>query len=302
MPMFKHLYPTAPFDFTKMLHRPLSRPARGIIVDLEKNAYSRCIRLEKRTCPVTVVSKGTVDEPMLEVSFPDDLFVSEQELVVETMQRMFDVDANLEGFYRVVGRDSVWLPLLHRLHGLRPIHDADLFESMVKVIVGQQLNVKFAATLVERLIDLTGETVTWSGNSVPVFPSAVTVADLSYEQLRKLSFSQRKAEYVIDFARVVAEDQIALTNLWAMSEKEIYDVLLPIRGIGRWTIECLILFGLGRRDVMPAADIGVQNAIQKLYGCTERPNEERVRQIAEDWKPWRSYAAYYLWQSLIASS
>lgn len=188
---------------------------------------------------------------------------------------------------------------MERFRGLRPILDADSFESMVKVIIGQQLNVRFAATLTERLVDLGGETVEWNGLVLPVFPSAEQVARWSYDELQGRSFSRRKAEYVIDFARSVVDRRTDLDALWTMTAGEICERLTSLRGIGRWTVECFLLFGMGRPDVLPAADIGVQNAVQRLYGMERRPAEDDVRRMAEPWAPWRSYATYYLWHSLI---
>ncbi|MCL6446113.1 MAG: DNA-3-methyladenine glycosylase, partial [Alicyclobacillus sp.] len=210
-------------------------------------------------------------------------------------------DLDLKQFYGQMSSDPVWKPLLRQLHGLRPIQDPDPFESMIRTIIGQQLNTKFAATLVERLINLGAEQVPWRQDALPVFPSPERIAALTYEDLRSRSFSQRKAEYVIDFARAVVDGRIDLDTLWTAPDEAVFAALTPLRGIGRWTVECFLLSGLGRPDLLPAADIGIQNAVQRLYGLADRPNESAIRQLAEPWAPWRSYATYYLWQSLIAT-
>jgi DNA-3-methyladenine glycosylase II len=297
--MFERLYPTAPFDFQKMLLRPLSRPNKTTVIDTETLSYTTVIRLKTRAIPITVTGEGTVDDPIITITYPDDLSEPERSAVRERVQFMFATGFDLTPLYDRWPEDPVWASLIQRQNGLRPIHDGDLFESMIKVIIGQQVNVKFAATLVNRLVDLGGETVEWNFRLLPIFPSPERVASWSYEQLGALSFSQRKAEYVIDFARAVVNGKIELDGLWKMTDMEIYETLTPLRGIGRWTVECFLLFGMGRPDVLPAADIGVQQAVQKLYGLSHRPGEEKVRRWAEAWAPWRSYATYYLWQSLI---
>ncbi|WDL96725.1 DNA-3-methyladenine glycosylase family protein [Alicyclobacillus sp. ALC3] len=294
---------TPPFDFRQMLRRPMSRPSKVTVIDPDTPSYTRVIRLRTRAVPVTVMGKeGTAGDPTLRLEMPDGLSSGERVEVRERVGRIFSTDMPVQGFYSHMRRYSEWSGLIERLHGLRPIQDADLFESVIKVIIGQQLNVEFAATLVERLVDFGGETVEWNSRLLPVFPSVERVAGWSYDDLRTLSFSQRKAEYVIDFARAVIDARIDLEGLRDMSDGEIAEVLMSLRGIGRWTVECFLLFGMGRRDLMPAADIGVQNAVQKLYGMERRPKEEEIRQIAEPWAPWRSYATYYLWQSLIPVS
>jgi DNA-3-methyladenine glycosylase II len=281
------------------LKRPLSRPSKVAVINPVSASYTRTLRVNARAVQITVTSAGTVEQPALNLTYPDDLTQDERSLVGKCVQRIFSTEVNVNDFYVRMSRSPEWSKLIEQLYGLRPIQDADLFESMVKIIIGQQLNVRFAATLVERLVDFSGEVVNWNGTSFLVFPSVEQVACWSYSDLRALSFSQRKAEYVIDFARAVVAGQVNLDELWDMRDDEIYDVLMPLRGIGRWTVECFLLFGMGRLDVMPAADIGIQNALQQLYGMAQRPKEEEVRQLAEPWTPWRSYATYYLWQSLI---
>ncbi len=295
----EELIPVAPFDFPQMLRRPLSRPSKVTVIDFDGASYTRAISLSTRVVPVTVVGRGTVDNPVLRLIYPADVSNKERSEVRARVSRMFSANANMRDFYSMMNIQPEWDGLIKQLYGLRPIQDNDLFESMVKVIIGQQLNVKFAATLVERLVDLGGESVEWADISLPIFPSPEQVAGWSYNDLQGLSFSQRKAEYVIDFARAVVDGRVHLGGLRDLADEEIYDALMPLRGIGRWTVECFLLFGMGRPDVMPAADIGVQNAVQRLYGMAERPKEEEVRRLAELWEPWRSYATYYLWQSLI---
>lgn len=294
-----YLIPTSPFDFSKMLQRPLSRPSKLTVIDPETASYTSALRLTTGVIPITVSSTGTVDAPELCLTFPDDVSKEERGEIQERVQRMFATPVNLNDFYEDIAALPKWSELIERFYGLRPIQDANLFEAMVKVIIGQQLNVQFAATLVERLVDEGGEIIDWNGTALPVFPSPGEVASWSYERLRQRSFSQRKAEYIIDFARAVCDGSVQLESLWQMSDGQIYETLMPLRGIGRWTVECFLLFGMGRPDVMPAADIGVQNAVRRVYGMEQRPNTEEMRQLAEPWAPWRSYATYYLWQSLI---
>lgn len=297
--MMESLIPIAPFNFPLMLNRPLSRPSKLVVIEPSTLTYTRALRLSTRVVGITVTNAGTVEHPTLNLAYPDDLSEAEKSQLRKQATEMFSITRPLPDFYNAMEKEKGWRPLLQQFYGLRPIQDVDLFEAMVKVIIGQQLNVKFAATLVERLIELGDNKVLWNGLELPVFPSADQVATWSYEQLRNLSFSQRKAEYVIDFARAIVNKEIDLETLCTLNDDEIYAKLMPIRGIGRWTVECFLLFGMGREDIMPAADIGIQNALQQTHNLTVRPREDDVRQITASWAPWRSYAAYYLWQSLI---
>ncbi len=291
--------PLAPYDFMKMLQRPLSRSSKILVVDKSSKSYTRAIRLQTRPIPVEVIWTGTVEKPKMLVHLPDDVTDDEQEECLRIIRFMLSTTTDISEFVDRFYRDSVWKPIIEQFYGLRFILDANLFESMVKVIIGQQLNVQFAATLVERLVERAGETVEWKGYQLPVFPSATQVANWSYEQLRELSFSQRKAEYVIDFARAIVNGEVNLDLLQELSDDEIEHILTRFRGIGRWTVECFLLFGMGRPDVFPAADIGVQNALKQIYRLEYRPGESQVREMAAAWSPWRSYTTYYLWNSLI---
>lgn len=291
--------PTGPFDFGTMLKRPLSRPSKVAVIDPETSSYTKALRINRRVIPVTVRGGGTVDQPLLLLDYPGDGMIEEGSEIRNRIQQMFSTHVQVTEFYATVSSDPAWMPLLNALFGLRPMRDADLFESMVRIIIGQQLNVQFAAALVERLIDMGESFVAWGDGLLPVFPSPEQIARLTYAQLRERSFSQRKAEYVIDFARIVADGKMDLETLRGMPDEQVHEQLISFRGIGRWTVECFLLFGLGRQDIMPATDIGVQNALQKLYGMEYRPKDEEVRNMAEAWKPFRSLATYYLWQSLI---
>lgn len=297
--MIRHLKPTAPFSFAEMLRRPLSRLSCINVIDPAIPSYTRAIDCQTRVIPVTIVSSGTVEAPVLSVRMPEDTSVDEQAILLDIVGHMFSVHVDIRDFYRIVSEDRIFAQLTQAHYGLRPIQDANLFESMVKVIIGQQLNVQFAATLVARFIDHGAKTINWEGMTLPTFPSPAQVASFSYSELRTLSFSQRKAEYVIDFARAIVDGKVNLEELATLPDDEIYKQLTVFRGIGRWTVECFLLFGLGRQDVFPAADIGVLNAVKRVYDMDERPTEEEMRRIAQHWQPWRSYATYYLWQSLM---
>src|SRR5690606_31611885 len=153
--------------------------------------------------------------------------------------------------------------VVRRFWGLRPVGALDLFESVVKTIIGQQLNMAFAGVLIRRLVALCGTEYRLGDTVLPVFPSPDAIARLRYEALQELQFSRRKAEYVIDFARLVDSGRLDLETLERADDEAVMERLTRIRGLGRWSAECTLMFGLGRPDVLPAADIGLRNAVQR---------------------------------------
>lgn len=289
------LHTTPPFHFHQMAKR---------LLKLEKSTYQerggalmRTIRLLKEPFLIGI----NYDEPLhqLHVTVKGGNPTADQLAAARQLVRhMFSTDVDLASFYRHVANDNYLSPLTEQLMGTRMVREPDLFESFVKTIISQQLNMAFAGTLTSRFIALAGETLDVNGEKWHVFPTPEQVASLQYEQLQELQFNRRKAEYVIDLARHIVNGELELDRLWQMSDEDVMETLIPIRGVGRWTVECLLLFGMGRPNLLPAADIGLRNAVRKVYGFEAQPTEAEVREIGASWSPWSSYATFYLWESL----
>jgi DNA-3-methyladenine glycosylase II len=212
---------------------------------------------------------------------------------------MLSIDVDLQAFYNHLDGIPALAPLQYKFHGLRLLLEPDLFQCMIRTIIGQQLNLGFAATLTGRLVQsAANDPITYHGDDYYAFPSAEQVAALTIDRLRELQFSQRKAEYVIGLAQAVADGSLDLEHLETLDNEEVIQKLTKYRGVGRWTVECFLLFGMGRQDLLPAADIGLRNAIKLWYGLGEQPTEDEVRRWGASWSPWSSYITYYLWESL----
>ncbi|WP_248925583.1 DNA-3-methyladenine glycosylase family protein [Paenibacillus hamazuiensis] len=291
------LHPQPPFDFDKIRRRQ-----QGVGHELyrfEGERMFRTIRVNGRVYFVEISSAGTVDRPELHImTAPEPSDPNEIEALKHHLSRMLSADLDLTPFYKYLEQDPLLAQLGVKFRGLRIMLESDPFECMAKTIIGQQLNLAFAAELTRRLIRISSAPFAYQGQLVPVFPSAEEVASLSYEQLRAEQFSQRKAEYLIDFARLVADGRLDLGELVKLDDDAVIEKLVKLRGIGRWTAECFLLFGMGRTDLLPAADIGLRNGIRKLHAMGAQPTEEEVRRIGADWSPWSSYVTYYLWEYL----
>jgi DNA-3-methyladenine glycosylase II len=289
------IHPKPPYDFRRMLDRFRSNP--HFLYDIRPNAMIRTIRVEGNIYLATVTSKGLVDTPELEVVIdgnkPDNGGKLESYI-----QKMLAAELELGTYYAHLNRIDELAPLAERFYGLRILLEPDPFECLVNTVIGQQLNLSFAAALRRRLVEKAGRPVRIGEGEYYVFPSPEEIARLSYEDLMDLQYSRRKAEYVIDFARSVADGRIDLDAISREDNETILAKLLQVRGFGRWTIECFLMFGLGRTDILPAADIGLRNAVKRWYKMQEQPTEKTVREIGEAWSPWSSYITFYLWESL----
>lgn len=166
----------------------------------------------------------------------------------------------------------------------------DAYGALLRAIVGQQLSTKAARTIYNRILDLFGGST----------PSPEQLLEASEEDLRGAGLSGRKVEYVRDLAHHVLDGELELDRLDDLSDEEAIEEIVAVRGLGRWTAEMFLLFHLGRPDVISGGDLGIRKAIQIEYGLDDMPTPAQVEEIGETWKPHRSLASLYLWESLAA--
>lgn len=162
----------------------------------------------------------------------------------------------------------------------------DAFQTLARAIVGQQISVKAAQSVWNRVTA-----------AVPaIAPQALLAAERA--KLRACGLSDRKVEYLCDLARHFAEGTIRITHWPQMSDEEVIADLVQVRGVGRWTAEMFLIFNLLRPDVLPLDDLGLQRAVSVAYRCGRAVRPGGIRRIARAWQPWRSVATWYLWRSL----
>jgi DNA-3-methyladenine glycosylase II len=163
---------------------------------------------------------------------------------------------------------------------------ADPFPALVRAIIAQMISTKAA-----RAITLRVETA--------LHPQTLTpgaVASASEDVLRGAGLSRAKVLALKDLAERASSGAVPLDRLGELSDEEVIDCLLPVRGIGRWTAEMFLIFSLGRLDVLPVDDFGLRAGVRELYGLPELPRRAELRQRAEAWRPYRSIATWYFWR------
>ncbi|HBZ82629.1 MULTISPECIES: DNA-3-methyladenine glycosylase family protein [Brevibacillus] len=288
-----------PYSFERLFQRLQTHPDPQLEVQAENNLLRRVFRVGSRPVLTSLQFVGSIDQPVLQVGTTSALSAEERDELVRTIRHVFCADLDLLPIYEQMQEEAELAVLVKRFRGLRLMHDSDLFQSMVKTIIGQQINLTFAANLTQRLLALAGdEVVDERGVKFLAFPTAEAVARLAVEDLRPLQFSQRKAEYIIDYARAIVDGTVELERLWAMEDEEVVAHLTALRGIGRWTVECLLMFGMGRPNLLPAADIGLRNGISLVYKLDTKPDEKEIRRMGERWEPWRSIYSLYIWEAV----
>ncbi len=167
-----------------------------------------------------------------------------------------------------------------------------IYEALMRAILFQQLSGKAASTIRDRLYALFPE---------HPYPPHEKLMMLTTEEFRAVGVSRQKAGYLQDLASkavtIPTEEE-----LHTMSDDDIIARLVPIKGVGRWTVEMLLMFKLGRMDVLPVDDMGVQEGIRRFYGLENRPKKKQMEELAEPWRPYRSIASWYMWRVLDSKS
>lgn len=173
------------------------------------------------------------------------------------------------------------------------------FQSLARAITYQQLSGKAAATIFSRFVALFEHSQgAAAATGDPRFPSPEAVLALDDDALRSAGLSRQKAASIRDLALHAAAGELDPDLLAGLGDEEAVEHLTRVRGVGRWTVEMYLLFQLGRPDVLPVNDLGINRAIERLYGLPGLPRPQDVRRIGAAWSPWSSVACWYLWRSL----
>ena len=162
------------------------------------------------------------------------------------------------------------------------------FQALARSIVFQQLSGKAAGTIHGRFAAL-------FANGDPEPSSLLAFTDA---QLRGVGLSRQKIGYLRDLSHKVVAGELPLDEVDQMNDDELIAHLVQVKGIGRWTAQMFLMFRLGRRNVLPELDLGIQNAIRRAYGKRKRPSPKQVRAIGAKWSPHSTVASWYLWRSL----
>jgi DNA-3-methyladenine glycosylase II len=155
-------------------------------------------------------------------------------------------------------------------------------------IMSQQLSTKVAKVLFTRFLEL------YEGKE----PTPQQIAATPFEKLRSIGLSNAKAQYVLNVAEFFIVQKIDEKKLRKMNDEDIIDLLTQIKGVGRWTVEMLLMFTLGREDVFAVDDYGIQVAMKKLYKLDDNDKKalrQEMQRIASKWSPYRTYACRHLW-------
>lgn len=192
----------------------------------------------------------------------------------------------------LIRRDPKLEPVLRDAGPVKKPRSPDLYQDLLESILAQQLSVRAAATITGRFLDLFPDRR----------PEAKFLAGMTEDELRPAGVSRQKAGYLRNVAQFALKHDLSAAALRHLSDDELIAELTQIKGVGRWTVEMLLMFTLGRPDVMPIDDLGIQNAMKRLYRLRGkgRALHRRMLSISECWRPHRTLVCRHLWRWLSA--
>ena len=187
--------------------------------------------------------------------------------------------------------DEDWALLINRVGpcGLSPQEQREPYEALVRAVASQQIHGKAAAAILARFLALNG--------ARGIFPSPKKILAMPFDDLRGCGFSARKVESIQGIAQAALEGVVpSRKEAEGLADDELIARLVSLRGIGRWTVEMLLMFSLGRLDILPVDDFGVREGYRRLKGLAEQPKPKALATAGLPWHPYRSIAAWYLWR------
>ncbi|MBI3717854.1 MAG: DNA-3-methyladenine glycosylase 2 family protein [Sphingobacteriales bacterium] len=188
-----------------------------------------------------------------------------------------------------LSRDEKLRPVIERI-GIVKVHKRkNICLHLCSSIMSQQLSTKVVQVFHRRFLELYDKKE----------PSPQQVIDTPFEKLRAIGLSNAKATYIQNVCRYFIEQKITDAQLYKLTNEEVIDLLTQIKGVGKWTVEMILMFTLGREDVFAIDDLGLQQAVIGLYGLKHRKKKimrDKILKISEQWAPYRTYASMYLWR------
>ena len=261
---------------------------------VDGDVFRRVLCHDGRRVPYAVWWSGSVDDARLGVEVPGAASAAVGDAVVFEVRRLFGLDFDLPGFYRMAKADPVLAGLVEPLYGMRPTLAPTALEMLVGSITAQQVNLSFAFACRARLVRRYGEAVRVGRLTVWAFPEASALARARVRDLRALKYSTRKAEYIRDLARAIVTGTLDVRTLAAATNDDVVAQLTALRGLGRWTADWFLARCCGRGDVCPAGDLAVRKAFDHHYGRRRALSEEAIRRRARAWGPYQNLAVHYL--------
>jgi DNA-3-methyladenine glycosylase II len=272
----------------------LKRSPREILHRIEEDAVLKVLSIKNEPILFKICNGENLKIDFLNSNPTEEI----KEQVAHYVREWFDLDTDLNPFYRLARKDKLLADLVKKFNGYRIIGQPDLFESLVWAVLGQQINLAFAYTLKQRFVETFGASVSHQEKKYFLFPVPEDVAQLTDNDLLPLQFSRQKSNYVKLIGEAFASNSISKEKLGKLSFDDAKTELMKIKGIGNWTANYALMKTFRYPNAFPLEDAGLHNAIKNLKLMKKKPTLNQVKNIFKKYKGWEAYATLYLWKSL----
>ena len=291
--------PVPPFNFELTAGYHTYFQSRYGTDTMEDGVYRRLLDLDDKLVLASVRSIGTLDAPELALELqgpelsPDDV-----ESATDRVSWLLGVDQDLAPFYELGRADQAMAGLVEQFYGLHLPHTASVFEALVLAVLGQQISTSVARIIRTLLIETFGPSAEFDGEIYYAFPRPASIWASSPAELHTMKLTQRKSEYVHGLAGSALDPEMGLERLEELTDQEIVEKLVALRGVGMWTAQWALIRAVGRPDALPLGDLALRRVVSRLFMDGEDVNDAKVEEIAQRWSPYRTYATVYLFSAL----
>ena len=291
--------PVPPFNFELTAGYHTYFQSRYGTDTMEDGVYRRLIDLDDKLVLASVRSIGTLEAPELALELqgpelsPDDV-----ESATDRVSWLLGVDQDLAPFYELGRADQAMAGLVEQFYGLHLPHTASVFEALVLAVLGQQISTSVARIIRTLLIETFGPSAEFDGETYYAFPRPASIWASSPAELHTMKLTQRKSEYVHGLAGSALDPEMGLECLEELTDREIVEKLVALRGVGMWTAQWALIRAVGRPDALPLGDLALRRVVSRLFMDGEDVNDAKVEEIAQRWSPYRTYATVYLFSAL----
>jgi DNA-3-methyladenine glycosylase II len=289
------LFPKPPFDFS--LSAAIFATGDPDIRIFRDGVFCQALATAAGPVVAEVGSAGTPKKPELILTVSSSQPVSRAQ-VKETRNRisgMLGLADDLDPFYAAVAADPILTDIALQLRGVRAPTTPTVFEALADSIIEQQISLKAARSIENRLIRMTGQQIYHEGRVWYCYPEPAALAEVTDSGYRSCGMTVRKGEYIRDISRQIVNGDLDVEALREYEDTEsVISEMVKLRGIGRWTAELTLLRGLHRPDAFPADDVAVRRFISRFYLGGSRISPAEARLFAERWGGYKGFAAYYL--------
>jgi DNA-3-methyladenine glycosylase II len=289
------LLPRPPYDFS--LSSAIFSTGEPDIRTYRDGVFRQVLAVDKSVVLADVTSYGTTEAPMLSLSLRSDHVVNRQtaQHAESQVAFMLSLSEDVSPFYQAVAGDPVLADLTVRLRGVRAPVTPTVFEALTDSIIEQQISLKAARSIANRLIRATGKKLALDKKVFYCYPDAEILATTPDSTFRTCGLTSRKGEYIRGIAQLILNGDLNAEGFRKCRDTEkIIEELTQIRGIGRWTAELTSLRGLHRPDAFPADDVGIRRFISRYYFRDRKISPAEARTLAGRWGDWKGFAVFYL--------